>query len=99
VADNWMKAPIVPLQRWRPVMVVAVCTCLLGPTWVVDFRDSDQRSAGPDWGAQVAKATAECRRTPTAPVSLVIDPPGWDVSLTCGDLIGPRPPLAGKGAR
>jgi hypothetical protein len=100
IADNWARARAVhsPGHR-RSVTVVAVCACLLGPTWVVDFRDSNQRSAGPAWGAQVAKATAECRRAPTAPVSLTIDPPGWDVSLTCGDLPSPRPPLAGKDDR
>ncbi len=91
IADNWMKAPTVTPQRWRPVTVVAVCACLLGPTWVVDFRDSNQRSAGPAWGAQVARATAMCRRAPTAPVSLAIDPPGWNVSLRCGDLLTSRP--------
>jgi hypothetical protein len=87
IADDWVKAPTVTPQRWRSATAVALCACLLGPTWVVDFRDSNQRSAGPAWGAQVAKATVECRRAPTAPVSLMIDPPGWDVSLKCRDLL------------
>jgi hypothetical protein len=94
IADHWAKARTVTPQRWRSVMVVAVCACLLGPTWVVDFRDSNQRSAGPAWGAEVARATSQCRRTPTATVSLPIDPPGWNVSLRCGDLLTSRPPLA-----
>ena len=78
---------LVRLADWRPVMAVALCACLLGPTWVVDFRDSNQRSAGPAWGAEVAKATAQCRRAPSATVSLAIDPPGWDVSVPCRDLL------------
>jgi hypothetical protein len=103
VADHWAKertetAPRHGSRNWRRVTAVALCACLLGPTWVVDFRDSNQRSAGPAWGPQVAKATGQCRKAPNAPVSLVIDPPGWDVSLTCGDLVSTRPPLAGKGA-
>jgi hypothetical protein len=93
IADNWVKAPTVAPPRWRSVTGMAVCACLLGPTWVVDFRDSNQRSAGPAWGAQVAKATAQCRRAPTTPVSLPIDPPGWNVSLRCGDLLASRPAL------
>ena len=95
IADHWAKARTVAPQRWRSVTVVAVCACLLGPTWVVDFQDSNQRSAGPAWGTEVAKATAQCRRAPTATVSLPIDPPGWDVSLTCANLLTSHPPLAG----
>ena len=100
VADHWTKARALHSSRqWRSVTVAAVCACLLGPTWVVDFRDSNQRSAGPAWGTQVAGATAQCRRAPTATVSLAIDPPGWDVSLACRDLVTTRPPLPGNGAR
>lgn len=92
VADHWAKArsetaPRQGSRNWRSVTVVALCACLLGPTWVVDFRDSNQRSAGPAWGTQVARATAQCQRVPTATVSLAIDPPGWDVSLKCKDLL------------
>lgn len=92
VADHWAKArsetaPRHGSRNWRSVTVVALCACLLGPTWVVDFRDSNQRSAGPAWGTQVARATAQCQRVPTATVSLAIDPPGWDVSLKCKDLL------------
>lgn len=91
IADHWANAGTAAPQRWRSVIVVAVCACLLGPTWAVDFRDSNQRSAGPAWGTEVAKATAQCRRAPTAKVSLTIDPPGWNVSLRCGDLDASRP--------
>jgi hypothetical protein len=92
IADHWAKArseaaPRHGSRNWRSVTVVALCACLLGPTWVVDFRDSNQRSAGPAWSTQVAGATAQCRRAPTAAVSLAIDPPGWDVSLKCRDLL------------
>ena len=86
-------------RNWRSVTAVLVCACLLGPTWAVDFRDSNQRSAGPAWGTQVARATAQCRRAPSATVSLAIDPPGWDVSLTCGDLLSGRAPWTAKRAR
>jgi len=100
VSDHWTKARALHGSRqWRSVTVVAVCACLLGATWVVDFRDSNQRSAGPSWGTQVARATVHCRRAPTTTVSLAIDPPGWDVSLTCRDLVTTRPILPGHGAR
>jgi len=85
--------------RWRSVTVVALCACVLGPAWAVDFRGSNQRSAGPAWGTQVARATAQCSRAPTATVSLAIDPPGWDVSLSCRELLTSRSPLAGNSAR
>jgi hypothetical protein len=92
VADHWAKArpetaPRHGSRNWRSVTAVALCACLLSPTWVADFRDSNQRSAGPAWGTQVPRATAQCRRAPTATVSLAIDPPGWDVSLRCRDLL------------
>jgi hypothetical protein len=101
IADHWGKARSMSAPpdgsygsygsygswNWRPVMAVALCACLLGPTWVVDFRDANQRSAGPAWRAQVAGATAQCRRAPSATVSLAIDPPGWDVSVPCRDLL------------
>jgi hypothetical protein len=91
-ADHWANArtetaPRHSSRSWRPVTAVALCACLLGPTWVVDFRDSNQRSTGPAWGTQVARATAQCQRAPTGTVSLAIDPPGWDVSLKCKDLL------------
>jgi hypothetical protein len=86
-------------RNWRPVTAVALCACLLSPTWVVDFRDSNQRSGGPAWGTQVFRATAQCRRVPTATVSLAIDPPGWDVSLKCRDLLTGHSPLAGEATR
>ena len=91
-ADHWANArtetaPRHSSRNWRSVTVVALCACLLGPTWVVDFRDSNQRSTGPAWGTQVARATGQCQRAPTGTVSLAIDPPGWDVSLKCKDLL------------
>jgi hypothetical protein len=92
VADHWAKAraetaPRHGSRNWRCVAAVAICACLLSPTWVVDFRDSNQRSGGPAWGTQVSRATTQCRQAPTATVSLAIDPPGWDVSLKCSDLL------------
>jgi hypothetical protein len=92
VADHWAdacteRAPRHRSRDWRAVTAVALCACLLGPSWVVDFRDLNQRSAGPAWGSQVAKATAQCRNSPAATVSLAIDPPGWDVLLRCTHLL------------
>jgi hypothetical protein len=73
--------------RRRHAAAVVVCAAVLCPAWVVDFRDSNQRSASPSWSSQVVKATARCRRAPTTVVLLAIDPPGWSVSLACRDLL------------
>lgn len=38
----------------------AVLAAALAPTWVVDFRDPNARSHGPDWATEVASARAAC---------------------------------------
>jgi hypothetical protein len=73
----------------RSAMAVAVCAALLIPSWVADFRGPNQRSSGPAWATEVAKATAVCRRGETAIATLSIDPPHWTVRLPCRVVTGP----------
>lgn len=72
------------LEAWprRSVVAVTVCAALLIPSWVADFRGPNQRSSGPPWATEVAKATAVCRRG-AAVATLSIDPPYWTVRLPC----------------
>jgi hypothetical protein len=73
----------------RSVVAVTVCAALLIPSWVADFRGPNQRSSGPPWATEVAKATAVCRRDATAVATLSIDPPYWTVRLPCRVVVQP----------
>jgi hypothetical protein len=76
-----------PTVARRATVTVAVFAALLLPSWVADFRGPNQRSAGPPWATEVAKATAVCRRGGTASVMLSIDPPRWTITLPCRALV------------
>ncbi len=81
-----------PATSMSAVAATAVCTALFLPGWVADFRGPNQRSAGPIWAAQVARAVDDCRQGGRATASLSIDPPYWTVVLPC-------PRLAAAGTR
>ncbi len=75
-----------PAARWsrrRAVVVPVACAVLLLPTWVADFRDANQRSHGPVWPDQVARAVVYCRDSGAYRVTVPIDPPGWRAVLVC----------------
>jgi hypothetical protein len=63
------------------------CAVLLLPTWVADFRDTNQRSHGPVWPVQLARAVAHCRDSHPRTVTVPIDPPGWRAVLVCQAII------------
>jgi hypothetical protein len=76
-----------PAMSMSAVVATAVCAALFLPSWVADFRGPNQRSAGPTWTAQVARAVDHCRRGGNATASLSIDPPYWTVVLPCPLLV------------
>jgi hypothetical protein len=78
-----------PAGARRAGAAVAVCAAVLLPSWVADFRGPNQRSAGPPWPSEVAKATAVCRRGGTGSVALSIAPPHWTAVLACRVLVPP----------
>ena len=70
----------------RSLTVATVLVVLLAPSWVADFRDANQRSAGPVWPEQVRLAAKQCTGSRSNEVLVAVDPPGWDASLPCRDL-------------
>ncbi|HTT88617.1 MAG TPA: hypothetical protein VMF65_03625 [Acidimicrobiales bacterium] len=74
----------------RVTVAVAICTALFLPSWVADFRGPNQRSSGPAWASEVAKAGAECRRTGNTTATLSIDPAHWTAILPCR-VVAPAP--------
>ena len=68
---------------------MVVCAALFVPSWVADFRGPNQRSTGPPWATEVAKAVAACRKGATATATLSIDPPHWTVTLPCRLVVAP----------
>jgi hypothetical protein len=75
--------------RWstrKRAAVPVACAVLLLPAWVADFRDANQRSAGPTWPSQLALAAAHCRAGHAGTVTVRIDPPGWKAVLPCRDI-------------
>ena len=83
-------------SAWRAVTAVVVCVALFAPGWVADFRGPNQRSGGPAWSGQVAKATELCRQERYNAITLLIDPPGWKVTLACRELVA-APSFSGDG--
>ena len=81
-----------PATSMSAVAATAVCTALFLPSWVADFRGPNQRSAGPIWAAQVARAVDDCRQGGRATARLSMNPPYWTVVLPC-------PLLAAAGTR
>ena len=75
--------PRVVVTSWRALAAVVVCLALFAPTWVTDFREPNQRSAGPIWASQVAKGVAQCRGHNGGTVTVPISPPHWTAKLEC----------------
>ena len=78
-------------RRWRSVVAVAVCAALFVPSWVADFRGPNQRSAGPPWATEVARAIGDCRGGGNVTATLSINPPYWTVVLPCRVLAAAAP--------
>jgi len=74
-------------SRRKALAVPVACAVLLLPTWVADFRDTNQRSHGPVWPVQLARAVAHCRDSHPRTVTVPIDPPGWRAVLVCQAII------------
>jgi hypothetical protein len=70
----------------RSLTAATVLVVLLAPSWVADFRDANQRSAGPIWPEQVRLAAKQCTASRSSKALVAIDPPGWDAALPCRDL-------------
>jgi hypothetical protein len=77
-----------PRLRGRTVPVGAALVLLaLIPAWARDYRVANQRSAGPDWPAEVAQAAAQCTPGSSAVQTLDTSPAGnWYVNVPCHDL-------------
>jgi hypothetical protein len=89
--------PRVIVTSWRALAAVVVCLALFAPTWFTDFREPNQRSAGPIWSAQVAKGVGQCRGHTGGTVTVPISPPHWTAKLDCTVLtssrvLAPSPP-------
>jgi hypothetical protein len=80
--SQWRARPHQGLPS-RAGVVVAACAVLFLPSWVADFRGPNQRSGGPAWATEVAKAATVCRRSGNTVVTLAIDPPHWTAVLPC----------------
>ncbi|HXW78165.1 MAG TPA: hypothetical protein VEJ84_01635 [Acidimicrobiales bacterium] len=80
--------PRVIVTSWRGLAAVVLCLALFAPTWVTDFRQPNQRSAGPIWSTQVAKGVAQCRGRDHngGTVAVPISPPHWTAKLECSVL-------------
>ncbi len=75
--------PRLVVTSWRALATFVICLALFVPSWVVDFRSPNQRSAGPNWSQEVAKVVGKCRVDKSATVVVPIDPPGWSALLEC----------------
>jgi hypothetical protein len=78
--------PRAVVTSWRALAAVVLCLAVFAPTWVTDFREPNQRSAGPIWSAQVAKGVARCRGHDSGAVIVPISPPHWTAKLECSVL-------------
>ena len=75
--------PRVIVTSGRGLGAVVLCLALFAPTWVTDFRQPNQRSAGPIWASQVTKGLAQCRARKGGTATLSISPPHWTAVLEC----------------
>jgi hypothetical protein len=86
-AFSWITTekttPRVIVTSGRALATVVLCLALFAPTWVTDFREPNQRSAGPIWASQVARGLAQCRTRNEGTVTLSISPPHWTAELEC----------------
>lgn len=71
--------------RWRPVTLM-VCVLIVGNVVVNYHNDNHWRTVGPSWKAEVTRARITCATGQTRDAHLVISPPGWTVTIPCGDI-------------
>jgi hypothetical protein len=80
---SWSRTAPQPALSKRAIVTVAVCGVLFLPSWVADFRGPNQRSAGPSWATEVARAATQCRQSGAKTATVPIDPPHWTAVLPC----------------
>lgn len=73
----------------NPVVVGGLLLVVFLPTWAADFRDTNARTFGPSWPAQVKAAAARCHDPGASLERINVDPPGWFTALPCPFLAGP----------
>jgi hypothetical protein len=82
-----------PPRLAASVLGVGLAVALLAPFWVLDFRDSNTRSGGPAWSAQLSSAIKSCK-SPSGSRDAMLDfsPPGpvWHLTLPCWRVTGSR---------
>jgi hypothetical protein len=78
-------SPAATAALFRAARVTAIA--LLAIVWAVEFQVHNARSVSVRWTDELARAEATCVQG-SANADIPIAPPGWDVELACGDLVG-----------
>jgi hypothetical protein len=70
-----------PVARYA---LTGLLVCALIPSWILDYRYKNLRTAGPSWSSQVAAASSSCRLHGRGTASLVVSPaPYFVVRVPC----------------